>query len=393
MVASANSLPDSLLYPVKRVVENVEVILSISAFDKAQTYLELAEKRLNEAEAMVDIKNEKLVKESLTAMDINLKKAMKEGDNLTGDEKLEFFKKLTKFADHQQIVLKEMLGNVSELTGEAITCSLNLNQEAAGQASLTLKSLKRDFTKGEASLADESLTSATAEIEEKELTEEIESLAQEKGAGEVGLFKINLDVFSPNGDGIKDICKINVKATSGQNLWVDIFSKEGVLIRSNLKLAETLFSKGNYITSWNGKNNVRQPVSDGTYLFKLKGENGNYISLTTVAKIDNTAPAPPDLLAPKDEEIIYGAQVALYWSSSRDSDTEMYVLQYSQDPDFKEAKTTGDLGITVFVSKFSEGDWYWRVRSVDCAGNKGDYSIIRTFGINKRLIHSQTTNS
>jgi hypothetical protein len=53
VAASADSLPDSALYPLKSVVENVRGALAFSASDKLAYHLDLARTRLTEAEAMI----------------------------------------------------------------------------------------------------------------------------------------------------------------------------------------------------------------------------------------------------------------------------------------------------------------------------------------------------
>ena len=52
VAASADSLPDSALYPLKTVVENVRGALAFSPSDKLAYHLDLARTRLTEAEAM-----------------------------------------------------------------------------------------------------------------------------------------------------------------------------------------------------------------------------------------------------------------------------------------------------------------------------------------------------
>lgn len=53
VAASADSLPDSALYPLKGVVENVRGALAFSPSDKLAYHLDLARTRLTEAEAMI----------------------------------------------------------------------------------------------------------------------------------------------------------------------------------------------------------------------------------------------------------------------------------------------------------------------------------------------------
>lgn len=53
LAASADSLPDSPLYPLKGVLENARGVLAFSQPDKFSYHLELARTRLTEADAMI----------------------------------------------------------------------------------------------------------------------------------------------------------------------------------------------------------------------------------------------------------------------------------------------------------------------------------------------------
>ena len=53
VAASADSLPDSALYPLKGVLENVRGALAFSPTDKLAYHLDLARTRMTEAEAMI----------------------------------------------------------------------------------------------------------------------------------------------------------------------------------------------------------------------------------------------------------------------------------------------------------------------------------------------------
>ena len=53
VAASADSLPDSALYPLKGVMENVRGALAFSPSEKLAYHLDLARTRLTEAEAMI----------------------------------------------------------------------------------------------------------------------------------------------------------------------------------------------------------------------------------------------------------------------------------------------------------------------------------------------------
>lgn len=72
VAASADSLPDSALYPIKGVVEQVRGALAFSPSDQLTYHLELAQTRLTEAEAMIARHRLDLASQALSAMDDQL---------------------------------------------------------------------------------------------------------------------------------------------------------------------------------------------------------------------------------------------------------------------------------------------------------------------------------
>jgi uncharacterized protein DUF5667 len=72
VAASADSLPDSALYPIKGAVEHVRGALAFSAADRLTYHLELAQTRLTEAEAMIARHRLDLASQALSAMDDQL---------------------------------------------------------------------------------------------------------------------------------------------------------------------------------------------------------------------------------------------------------------------------------------------------------------------------------
>jgi Domain of unknown function (DUF5667) len=75
VAASADSLPDSALYPLKGVVENVRGALAFSPPDRLAYHLELAQTRLTEAEAMIARHRLDLADKALNALNDQLDEA------------------------------------------------------------------------------------------------------------------------------------------------------------------------------------------------------------------------------------------------------------------------------------------------------------------------------
>ena len=75
VAASADSLPDSALYPLKSVVENARGMLAFSPSDKLAYHLDLARTRLTEAEAMIARHRIDLAGVALSSLDDQLNDA------------------------------------------------------------------------------------------------------------------------------------------------------------------------------------------------------------------------------------------------------------------------------------------------------------------------------
>lgn len=75
VAASADSLPDSVFYPLKSVVENARGALTIGASDRLAYHLDLARTRLAEAQAMFARHRVDLAEQALSALDDQLNDA------------------------------------------------------------------------------------------------------------------------------------------------------------------------------------------------------------------------------------------------------------------------------------------------------------------------------
>jgi hypothetical protein len=75
VAASADSLPDSPLYSLKSMVENVRGALAFSPSDKVGYHLDLARTRLTEAEAMIARHRLDLAGQALSSLDDQLNEA------------------------------------------------------------------------------------------------------------------------------------------------------------------------------------------------------------------------------------------------------------------------------------------------------------------------------
>lgn len=130
--ASADSLPDSPLYPLKAVVENVRGALTFSAADKLAYHLDLARTRLTEAETMIARHRPDLAGASLKALNDQLTSAAlvvqtERNANPTAAVRLQDRLRQAVAADDQQ--LADLQGQVQ--TPDAVRAIVQARQHAA----------------------------------------------------------------------------------------------------------------------------------------------------------------------------------------------------------------------------------------------------------------------
>lgn len=81
--------------------------------------------------------------------------------------------------------------------------------------------------------------------------------------------------FSPNGDGIKDISSVYFTASENVTVDVNVTDKNGEVVR-NLAKSE-FYSPGTYSLDWDGKNDKKELLPDGDYVYNviLEDRGGN----------------------------------------------------------------------------------------------------------------------
>ncbi|MHA1779109.1 MAG: Ig-like domain-containing protein, partial [Candidatus Heimdallarchaeaceae archaeon] len=120
-------------------------------------------------------------------------------------------------------------------------------------------------------------------------------------------------------------------------------------------------------------------LDEGVYNWRVTAIDGagNYASWTAflTLNVDRTAPSPPELYTPSNNEVTTNSQPPFSWSII--ADAEYYQIQISYVDDF----TMNLIDTTVTSTTFKpsnplpDGVWYWHVRAVDHAGNVGDWSV------------------
>jgi hypothetical protein len=128
-------------------------------------------------------------------------------------------------------------------------------------------------------------------------------------------------------------------------------------------------------------------LSEGKWFWRIRARDfawnfGQY-STTDDFTVDTTPPAAPTLTYPPHDDPappdipINDNTPELYWSPVPDA--KNYTLQYDNDGNFTTLADQFEVrGLTqpnyVIPQTLLDGYWYWRVRAIDAAGNKGPWS-------------------
>lgn len=83
----AGLTPDKLMYPVEKLIENIQLILTYSDETKAELLIEFADERLAEAEVMNDKNENKLVEELMDTYVETITEANKKLESIVDDDK------------------------------------------------------------------------------------------------------------------------------------------------------------------------------------------------------------------------------------------------------------------------------------------------------------------
>lgn len=139
IVASANTLPGDLLYPVKRGVEEVRIVLARDAGSKAGLYLDLAERRLEEAIRVLERKEMSVANGLLEDVTANLQLSMENSTRLKKREAL--LNKIITLTERQQTVLAKVYDQAPPKAKDAITRAIDASERGHQQA---IEALSKD---------------------------------------------------------------------------------------------------------------------------------------------------------------------------------------------------------------------------------------------------------
>ena len=158
----------------------------------------------------------------------------------------------------------------------------------------------------------------------------------------------------------------------------------------NNTLGETIVFQQNNILNNTLTLNSTILSQDGNYTWKIKGVNG--VSETVFSSrdfsLDTTLPNQPVNGLPANNSIqTINQNINFNWSIGADSgviqSSISYRIEISNNINFTTILQASNVSTNSFQQLFnSTGDYYWRVRAVDAAGNNGLFSNAFKFTIN-----------
>jgi hypothetical protein len=115
-----------------------------------------------------------------------------------------------------------------------------------------------------------------------------------------------------------------------------------------------------------------------TVYVKYKDEAGNTFVVSHSIILDSIAPDAPILI---ELAVIDNNQPTLDWEVV--SGADYYVLEYADNPNFDNSILVDAIGPSEYTieTPLDDGSWYWRVMSVDLAGNESEWSVAEAFRI------------
>lgn len=132
-------------------------------------------------------------------------------------------------------------------------------------------------------------------------------------------------------------------------------------------------------------------LADGNYQWRVKAKNTDTETKQYAVRkfsIDTAIPNQPENINPADKSIqTINSDISFTWNITTDTgiikSPISYIVEFSDDADFNSIIQTQHSTSTTLQQAFSAtGVYYWRVKTVDKAGNIGDNSIGFKFTVN-----------
>ena len=133
-----------------------------------------------------------------------------------------------------------------------------------------------------------------------------------------------------------------------------------------------------------------EELGDGAYSWAVQANNSTSSTLFKSRSfiIDRIAPGLPDLKSPTHGETITGTSVTFTWSHPADAGSDITEdIIIATDSTFASGIVKEEFGLnstytrSFDVSSGSSKKYYWKLRSIDDAGNEGAYTDFRRFTV------------
>lgn len=126
-------------------------------------------------------------------------------------------------------------------------------------------------------------------------------------------------------------------------------------------------------------------LAEGKYGWGVRGENANSNTnyFSRIIWIDLTAPNAPTLTQPANNSTFINQEVTFTWTHATDTGTPLSdsIYIYS-DQNMTTLKTSAFVISPSYTDSLGIGTYYWRVISIDAAGNRGTYSSLFKYTAN-----------
>jgi hypothetical protein len=395
--ASSRSLPGSFLYPIKRLIEDVQLAFTFDEYGKAQLYTQLARRRAQEAKKLEGKDKEgaqKVAREGLRAYRQAAKLFKKLGKGKVQIAELAWLEELGQKLAKGEVVEQARESKLTSLEEKEAKIATELGskkQEVGGQKKDTKNlqtfsaSEKEIRSKRDANLVgkvkksrdrreQENINNRALASEAVGATSKSNEVPQRKIAEvkEFRIKKLRLSniYLSPDGDGVNDSVVITVELNSDIKPYVKIV-RDG---RQIARLDGDKVSKTSFKFEWWGQADIGK-VSDGNYLVEVADKSGR-VAKQKARIIVDTKPPEVSLIEPPPGITVTKRSFRFVWQASEDA--EFYSISLNPVSATVGAMNFSGLKNSFFVlpqdSVLFSGTWSWRVVAVDRAGNVGSSS-------------------
>lgn len=136
-------------------------------------------------------------------------------------------------------------------------------------------------------------------------------------------------------------------------------------------------------------NNYSATLAQGNYEFRVRAENATSFTAwaTRTFTIDQTAPTVPVLIFPADDAFYASTPASIQFDWSNSADAYIDSLEISTDSTFAtgivaQVQLSATQSTYTWTGAQATTTYFWRVRSIDLAGNRSNYSSVFKFIVN-----------